>query len=107
MAKLLSQILMVVALLLAPLTMSAATAAPAHGAMGAGTAMEHCPDAEEGAEPSSGMAECAMGCAAALPAIAGGEGSAIQPGRAGAVRALASRLANFHPDIATPPPKRA
>ena len=107
MAKLLSQILMFVALLLAPLTMSAASAAPAHGSMGAGSAMEHCPDADEGAEPSSGMAECAMGCAAALPAIAGEEGLAVDPGPARAVRAFASRLASLHPDIATPPPKRA
>ena len=106
MAKLLSQILMFVALLLAPLTMTSASAAPAHGAMGAGTAMEHCP-ADGGAEPSSGVTECAMGCAAALPAVAGEEGLAAKPGPDRVARTFASRLASLHPDIATPPPKSA
>ena len=105
MARLVARLLLFVAVLLAPLSMTAAPAAPMQH--GAGARMQHCPDQQQAPEGGSGIADCAMACAAALPATGGHQaGVDSMVAQAGPLY-LPARLANHHPDIATPPPKRA
>lgn len=103
MLRLFAQLLLFIAVLVAPLGMTAAPAANAHHATGAGTALEHCPD--QGQTDAGGIVDCTMACAAALPALQGAR-DAQPPAahRAGPVIA-SRRLAGILQEIATPPPK--
>jgi hypothetical protein len=107
MPRLLAKVLLFVAMLMAPLTMTAAPAAPMHGAMAAAMPMNHCPDEDGSREQTSGVADCTMACAAALPALqySGQPAVALRRDRVGGK--LAERLDSLDPEIATPPPKRA
>jgi hypothetical protein len=67
--RLLSKLLLLVVVLLMPLAMAplAAGSSP-HHEMGADVPMGHCPDQGSGPHGKSGLTECTMACAAALPA---------------------------------------
>ena len=107
MLRLLANILLFVAALAAPFGMAAAPAAPAGHAIAAGMPAEHCPDDGRGREDSDGVAECTMGCAAALPAFDGRAGPATAMERDPVAPLVAERLTSLQPEIATPPPKLA
>jgi hypothetical protein len=105
MALMLSRLMLLVAVLLMPLGMSPAAAAPVHHDMAAGMPMGHCPDQAPGDDKKSGFAECTMACAAALPAVEAPPAElAIVPAELPRL-ALTDRLHGLHPETATPPPR--
>jgi hypothetical protein len=96
------RLLLMFAVVLMPLGMTPATAAPAHHDM---ASMGHCPDQTPGHDQKAGFAECTMACAAALPAV---EAPAAQGSMIGGETprlAAANRLHGLHPETATPPPR--
>ena len=103
--RLIAQIVLMLSVLAMPLGMQAA-AAPAQPHSTAAMPMGHCPG-EQGQGAQSGIAECTMICAAALPAVAPRQPRAVlivcEPPRTAGVQ----RLDGIEPDIATPPPKRS
>jgi hypothetical protein len=105
MLRTLARIVLLLAVLLMPLGMNPAAAAPVHNQMGAGMAMGHCPDQVPGHEKKSGLAECTMACAAALPAMEASDAETLAL-RGEAPRFVAvDRLHGLHPETATPPPR--
>ena len=105
--RLLSRMLVLVAVLLLPLGMAPAPASAPDHQMMAGMAMGHCPDQAPSHDSKSPFGECTMACAAALPAIDRQmdeqhsiAGEPVQPV---AVRCLDG----LHPEAATPPPRTA
>jgi hypothetical protein len=104
MARTLARMLLLFAVLLMPLGMSPAAAAPVHHETAAGMP-SHCPDQLPGHEKRAGIAECTMACAAALPAVQAPAAEApalrAEPPRF----AAADPLHGLHPETATPPPK--
>jgi hypothetical protein len=107
MLRRIAQLLLFIAVLLAPLSMTAAPASSATHAMAPGVGTEHCPDQEDGGNGSGGIAECTMACAAALPALPGPLPAPFQTPVALEIALPAAPLSGLHPEIATPPPKRA
>ncbi len=107
MAQLLARLLLLIAVLTAPLSMSAASSAPTqHGS--AAMAMEHCHGRQQPAPAEKGIADCAMACAAALPAIVPPVPAAAAPVvQAPEPPVISARLADRNLEIATPPPKRS
>jgi hypothetical protein len=105
--RLLSRLLVLVAVLLMPFGMTPASASMAHEQMTAGMPMGHCPDQTPSHDGKSGFAECTMACAAALPAIDRQADEqhliAHEPLQPLAVQ----RLQGLHPETATPPPRSA
>lgn len=102
----LRKLLALIAVLLLPLGMQPAAAAPTvHHA--ASMPMSHCPDQGSKAGTKGAFAECTMACSAALPAadLVGHQPLLIvrEPPRPVAVEPLHGR----HPDTATPPPRRS
>lgn len=104
--RLISQLLVLVAVLLMPFGMSASPAAEHHSAA-AETPMGHCSGQAPSPAMKGGIADCTMACAAALPAVDLGPAMlpatvhvAIEPGGA-------ERLEGIHPEIATPPPRHS
>ena len=101
------KLVLLFAVLLMPLGMQPAAAAPATHHDMASMPMGHCPDQGSHHDMKGGIAECTMACAGALPAT---ELSAREPlltVREPVQPAAAPRLSGLHPDIATPPPKRS
>jgi hypothetical protein len=97
------KLLALLAVLLMPLGMQPAVAAPArhHAAL----PMQHCPEQTPGHDVKGGLAECTMACSAALPAA---DLASEQPGLLPCVpteAAAAAVLHGRHPDPATPPPR--
>jgi hypothetical protein len=94
------------ALLLMPLGMAPAAAAPQH-AMAMDMPMGHCPDQSSHHDMKGGIAECTMACAAALPAadLANHEPMLIacEP----ILFSSTEPLHGVHPETATPPPKHS
>jgi hypothetical protein len=105
MLSLVAKLLLFVAVLAAPLGMTAAPAAPAHHGTTAAMPMEHCPDQQQAPEHERGIADCAMGCSAALPALGSPPPATLKSTSARGVPAISSRLNGRQLDIATPPPK--
>ena len=104
-ARILSRLMVLVAVLLMPLGMSPAAAAPVHHEMAAGMPMGHCPDQAPGHDKKSGFGECTMACAAALPAIeAPAAGLPIIPPELPRLASI-GRLHGLHPETAIPPPR--
>jgi hypothetical protein len=100
---LLARLVILFAVLLMPLDMAPAAASVPHQRMD--MPMGHCPDQGSHHDMKSGIAECTMACAGALPAADLARHQPllvvcepIQP-------AAAQRLHGLHPDPATPPPK--
>lgn len=97
------KLLALVAVLLMPFGMAGAAASPRHHQAMAG--MNHCPEQGQHQGKSSGLADCAMACAAALPAV-DLQDSLAPLAQAGVERpALAARLHGLHPETAKPPPR--
>jgi hypothetical protein len=106
MARLVTKLLVLIAVLLMPFGMTAAPAAAA-AHHGAAMPMQHCPEQAPSHSGKAGVAECTMACAAALPAVAG---CTDEPPRIAAdlyQSAHPRQLHGLHPDTATPPPKHS
>ena len=108
MVRLASKLLILLSVLLMPLGMAPASAASqhSHSAMSMSMPMQHCPQpGPQQDEP--GIADCAMACAAALPALS--ETAPERPMIVGQPEqpASAQLLHGLHPETATPPPKRS
>jgi hypothetical protein len=105
MTRAIAKLMVLIAVLLMPLGMAPALAAPGHHQAMAAMPMGHCPDQAPSRDVKHGFAECTMACAAALPAVdARRDQPALiicTPVAANAPRALRG----LHPDTATPPPK--
>lgn len=101
----LCKLLAFIAVLLMPLGMQPAAAAPVrhHAAM----PMQHCPDQPSSHDFKGGMAECTMVCSAALPAVDRAQEGHFVIVCAPSETAVARILHGLHPDTATPPPKRS
>jgi hypothetical protein len=102
------RLILLVAVLIMPLGMSAAPANAMHHAMGTSMPMQHCPD-EQSPRHHSKMTfvECTMACSSALPA---GEAAAHEPPILVCTPLLpttAQRLIGLHPETATPPPRHS
>jgi len=100
MVRLLTKLLVLFAILLMPLGMSAAPAAAHHRA-----SMQHCPEQAPSHHSKAGFVECAMACSAALPAADLPLQERLVIARSPATPVSASILHGLHPDTATPPPK--
>ena len=100
------KLLTLVAVLLMPLGMAPATAA-AHVHHQASMPMPHCPDRQQQPSSKSGIAECTMACAAALPAVGTASDRPLRIVCMPERPAAAHRLDDLHPEIATPPPRRS
>jgi hypothetical protein len=101
-----TRLLVLLAVLLMPLGMTAAPAAsPQHHS--ASLPMQHCADKAPKPAGTAGFTACTMVCSAALPVdqVERGEGRMIvcAPAEAAAVR----QLDGLHPETATPPPRRS
>jgi hypothetical protein len=106
-SKLTARLLLIVAVLFMPLGMAPAAASVAHNAPEASMAMDHCDQSGSSHDRKSGIAECMMVCAAALPASYNGSGTPplviCEPVRP----ASTAPLHGLHRETATPPPKRS
>lgn len=100
----LAKLLILLAVLMTPLGMSAAPAAAQHRAS-AGMPMQHCPEQAPSHHSKAGFVECAMACSAALPAADLPQDERLLIARPIATPVSASILQGLHPDPATPPPK--
>lgn len=103
-----ARLLLLVAVLLMPLGMSAAPGAvPAHHGAAAAMPMQHCPDQPPAKSGQPGAPECTMACAGALPAADIGFAAAEPASTLPAQPALVASLSGILLEIATPPPRRA
>jgi hypothetical protein len=111
MAGLVSKLLLLIAVLLMPVGMSAAPAAEASSAHDDGhhaMTMQHCPG--EDSQPGGGEAgigACAMACAAALPAFDAEMVSCAPLARLPAASRTIVALAGLNPESADPPPRHS
>lgn len=96
--------LLLFAVLLMPLGMAPAVAAPVHH-MAAGMPMGHCPEQAPSDERKAGFAECTMACAAALPAVEAPREEALLVTVELPRLPAAPQLHGLHPETATPPPR--
>ncbi len=99
------RLLTLLALVLMPFGMGAASAAAGNAAPAAATA-QHCDD--HGGQPTKTSRDDAMSCAIACSMLVVAEAGVDAPApdvREPAARPLAERGAGVHPDTATPPPK--
>ena len=109
MAGLVSKLLLLIAVLLMPVGMSAAPASEASSAHDdghSGMAMQHCPG--ESSQPDggeAGIAACTMACAAALPAFDAPMASCAQLADLPAAARAIVALAGLNPEFADPPPR--
>ena len=100
------KLLTLIAVLLMPLGMVPAPAA-AHVQHRMAMPMSHCPDRQQQPVSKSGIVECTMACAAALPAVSGASAEPLRIVCTPERPAAAHRLDDLHPEIATPPPRRS
>ena len=107
MGKLAAKLLLLLAMVLMPLGMTAAPAAAAEHAAMASMPMEHCPEQAPQHGGKAGLAECTMACAAALPAADFRTGEPLKILCTPDVPSVAARLHGLDPETATPPPKRS
>lgn len=106
MVRRLAQLLVLLAVLLMPLTMSAAPAAARGDATMAGAmAMDHCPDEGSSPDLSTGIAGCSMACAAAFPAFGAAVGEHGPTGTAPRGIENPRALAGVNPESTDPPPR--
>jgi hypothetical protein len=104
MTRMVAKLLLLMAVLLMPLGMTAPAAARQHHGSSATMPMEHCPD-EGIPDAKGGIAQCTMACAAALPAMDASAGEALTIVCTPELPAAVQRLHGVQPDTATPPPK--
>jgi hypothetical protein len=105
MTRLIAKLLVLIAVLLMPLGMSAAPAAAAHHSASASMAMQHCPEQAPSHHSKAGFVECTMACSAALPAVDLPQEQHLLIAYTPVTPAAAQVLDGLHPDTATPPPK--
>jgi len=96
------KLMVLLAVLLMPFGMAGAAAVP-HVSTAATMPMG--PDQGDDHGTKSGITECTMACAAALPAIASGTVELPVTDAAPAQSAAPERLDGLHPETATPPPR--
>ena len=107
-AGVLPRLLLLIAVLLMPLGMTAAPAAAAeHHHRGASMPMQHCPEQRTKHHSKAAFAECTMACASALPAV-----DRVQEPRMAYSSPLVAavtvhELQGLHPETETPPPRIA
>ena len=103
----LPRLLLLIAVLLMPLGMTAAPAAAAEHHHSAAMPMQHCPEQGTTHHSKAAFAECTMACASTLPAV----DRVQQPPVIYAAPMIASApvqaLHGLHPETATPPPRIA
>jgi hypothetical protein len=100
----LCRLIALLAVMLMPLGMQPAAAAPAqhHASMAA----QHCPEQAPTHDLKGGFSDCTMVCSAALPAA---DMQQVHPSMTcGPTEAVVARILHgLSPDTATPPPKRS
>ena len=101
------RLLTLVALVVMPFGMSAASAGPAPHAPAAATA-GHCDEqgGQPAEDPGDRLAGCTAGCSMFIAEIAPAE-APVAIGAQSLVRPIARRWSSLPPETATPPPKRA
>jgi hypothetical protein len=101
------KLLAILAVLLMPGEMAAASAAPQQQ-QSARSITQHCPDQSSPGTTKKDFADCTMACSAALPA---GQLQAVQPWSYNVCEtttcSIVQQLNGLHPDTATPPPKHS
>jgi hypothetical protein len=109
MGKIVRRLLVALIVLLMPLGMVPAAAAhdAAATSMAMAMPMQHCPDEGQKHGTNGASAECTMVCSSALPAADRVQQEPIAFHEPQTAPADAVVLHGLHPDIATPPPKRA
>jgi len=105
MVRLMAKMLVLIAVLLMPLGMTAAPAAAAHHSLSASMPMRHCPERSPKHDMKGGFAECTMACSAALPVLDRPRDRPLLITSGPSESAAARILHGLHPDTATPPPK--
>lgn len=107
MSRIACKLLVLVAVLLMPLGMSAPAAAEVHHAASNARGMQHCPEQSPAEKGKLGATECLMACSAALPAfdlhLIASEAQPKMPAQPSAIRTLHG----IELEIATPPPRFA
>jgi hypothetical protein len=103
MTRMVAKLLLLMAVLLMPLGMTAPAAARQHHS--ASMPMKHCPDQAPQPTGKAGFAQCTMACSAALPAMDASTGEALTIVCTPELPAAVQRLHGVQPDTATPPPK--
>jgi hypothetical protein len=98
------KLLVLVAVLMMPIGMAPAAAAPLHQPS-AGMPMRHCPDQGANHHMKGGFSECTMACAAALSAADLVRTEPLPITFVPDASTMQQVLHGLHPDIATPPPK--
>jgi hypothetical protein len=99
-----AKLLLLLAVLLMPFGMSAATAAPP-GQAAASMPMSHCPEQGPTQSGKAGFVHCAMACSAALPADQTKRDEPAPIARVAIALDVAARLEGLGSEIATPPPR--
>jgi len=105
-SHLMGRLLILLAVLLMPLGMSAAPAAAhsVHSMTAADMPMQHCPDRGQ-KHSKAAFAECTMACSAALPAADLARNEPLIIATIPHALIMTERLHGLHPETATPPPK--
>ena len=105
MTRIAGKLLVLLAVLIMPASMSmAGTSASVHS-HDAAAASEHCPDSAPAADLEPGISPCNMACANALPAIDAPVAAEVAAPNCPLAVSEISPLDGLHPDIATPPPR--
>lgn len=105
---LIAKLLLLASLLLMPLGMAPAAAdAAQHPGTMASMPVGHCADEDSSHSPKSGIAECMMACAAALPAAEMRRERPLLIASRDVAIPVSKPLRGLHPGPATPPPKRS
>ena len=107
MGKLATKLLLLLAMMLMPLGMTAAPAAAAQHPAMASMPIEHCPEQAPQRGGKAGLVECTMACAAALPAADFRPGEPLMILCTPEAPSVAGGLRGLDPETATPPPKRS
>ena len=105
MRSLVIRLLALIAVLLMPFGMSAATAAPAHHEHAGAMPMGHCPDPVQSPAGKGALADCTMACASALPAADLASTDAPSALRSPVEPTFIPALSGIELEIATPPPR--
>ncbi len=100
------RLFLLVAVVLMPLGMQPAVAAPA-STHHASTPMQHCPEPMSGYAMKGGIVECTMACSAALPAADLPQDRPLLIACIPVETETTHVLDGLNPDIATPPPKHS
>ena len=101
-----AKLLVLFAVLLMPLGMAPVQASAQRG-MSATMPMQHCPEQRSKHHSNGAFAECTMACSSALPAQDCVQQEPDAFHQSPVAPAAVVVLDGLHPDIATPPPKRA